>query len=52
MLFLTIEPGTNAEKADVESFIDLLGIEASKIKRKKVDVDTEPKKNRNAVWTN
>ena len=41
MLFLTIEPGTNAEKADVESFIDLLGIETSKIKRKKVDVDTE-----------
>ena len=40
-LFLTIEPGTNAEQADVESFIDLLGIETTKIERNKVDVDTE-----------
>lgn len=39
--FLTIEPGTNAEQADVESFIDLLGIETTKIERNKVDVDTE-----------
>lgn len=41
-LFLTIEPGTNAEQADVESFIDLLGIETTKIERNKVDVDWQP----------
>lgn len=43
IVFVSIDPGPNAEDIDVRGFVDLLHIEKLKLQSKHVDVDTEYK---------